>query len=90
MPHASPPPRPADHVQLPLPLKWVPSPARERLRDAHPFPLVGIRDDRGFRSFRTHPRPAWSGRYEYLQAGGATCGRSGWRKRRGRRGPCWR
>jgi len=71
MPHASPPPHPADPVQLPLPLKWVPSPARERLRNAHPFPLVGIRDDKGFRSFRTHPRPAWSGRYEYLQAGDA-------------------
>lgn len=58
-------------TQLRLPLEFVPQPARQRLRDAHPFPLVGVRDEEGFRSFRMPPQVAWSGRFEYLQAGDA-------------------
>lgn len=67
----NPPPRNAAGAQLRLPLDFVPPPARQRLRDAHPFPLVGVRDEEGFRSFRVPPEAAWSGRFEYLQAGDA-------------------
>ena len=58
-------------LDLGIPLE----PAR-RLRDAHPRPLVGVRDreEGSFRSFRVPARQAWSGRFEYLQA--ADAGRS--------------
>jgi len=52
-------------------LEFVPAPARQRLRDAHPFPLVGVRKGDGFWSFRVPAALGWSGRHEYLQVGDA-------------------